>query len=248
MKKLIFLITLFISSAFSVAAQSPCPTISVYGPDRLIPIGENMTFTSKIEGFDLSKVGYKWSVTGGKIVSGENTSVLTATLLPDMLGMTTTATVEISGLPAGCPYIASTSEIICHPRHPENKLIDEFSVNVSYLPKDKLESLKTELSNDSTAKNYIIEKFKHGTPQEFIKKRIADIYLFFYENSLISSEQIVVQIFYDNKNLTQFWIVPDGAEAPNKDVEKIEIEGKNYQKKLDEMFPKAKSNSVRKRN
>lgn len=236
MKTLIFIISIC-AFAFSVSAQNNCPRISVSGPSGIVPNGENMTFSAYIEGISLSKIGYKWTVSGGKIVSGQRTAELIIVTPPEMIGETTIALVEISGLPENCPNTASSSHVICPPPLVVSRLIDEFSENSSLIKKENLEKIKIELENDSLAKAYIVEKFKRGTSSKFIRQRIEDIYRYFYENSFISSQGINIQIFFAEKNSTQFWIMPERAEEPNKDVQKIEIIGANYQKQLNELFP-----------
>lgn len=228
-------------------AQSPCPTVSVVGPSGIVPIGESMTFTAKVEGVDLSKIEYKWTVSGGKIVGGQGTSNVIIVTPPEIIGETTIALVEVSELPANCPKTASSSHIICtFPSH-VSRLIGEFTENTLLIKKETLEIIKIELENDPTAKIYIVEKFKHETTSKFIRQRIENLYRYFYENSLISSKNIHIQIFFTKKNSTQIWIASESAEEPNKDIQKIEISGEDYQKRLDELFPVSQKKSTGKK-
>lgn len=209
------------------------------GPSGIILTGQNVPFTARVEGTDLSKIKYKWSVSVGKIINGQNTSTLIASRNDNEAGLVITATVKIGGIPQGCPSTASASEEICQCFTPySSRLIDESSENSSLIKKENLEKIKIELGNgDSSTKAYIVEKFKRGTSSKFIRQRIENIYRYFYENTFISSQGINIQIFFAEKNSTQFWIMPERAEEPNKDIQKIEISGANYQKQLNELFP-----------
>lgn len=248
MKKLIFLITLFIVCAFSVAAQSACPIISVIGPNRITQTGEFMFFTVEVKGIEADKLSYNWNISQGKIANGQNTSTLSVATSLELAGQVITATVEIIGLPQNCDNKFSASgetSIICPP---DSLKLDEFSTSPLYLEKERLEAFSAALSVDPFAQAYIIEQFNRETSPATIKKKIANIFSFMVKTMKISPERINISVVKDARNLTQYWIIPAGAEKPSLDLVEIEINGKDYQKKLDEMFPKAKSNSVRKRN
>lgn len=225
----------------SVVAQSSCPTISVMGPSGIVPIGENMIFTAKIgKEAENYKIEYFWTVTNGKIVDGQGT--LNPKFISDD-GCSGSATLQVKGLPENCPQTASVSfEMSCCPP-PTRLLIDEFSENPPRIHKERLENLRVELFNDPTAKAYIVEKFKRGTSRNAIKQRISQTFFYLIQTLAIEKERISLQIFYADENLTQFWIVPAGAEPPNNEAEKIEINGEKYQRKLEETFPTSKKKS-----
>jgi hypothetical protein len=186
MKSLVLILVVIVSTTFSVAAQTPCPTVSVSGPSGITLMGENMTFTANVQGIDLSKITFKWTISGGEIISGQGTRIVTAKLLIDPRAEASLAVVEISGLPENCPNTAgSATEIICPPPRPVSRIFDEFSENASFIQKAKLESIKIEMDNDSSLKSYIVEKFKRGTSSEKIKQRVKNIYLYFYETFMI---------------------------------------------------------------
>ena len=89
-----------------VTIESPCPTIMVSCPDNA-ESGKSVTFKADVYGGDYTvKVTYTWSVSAGKISSGQGTSMITV----DGSGVTggsVTAKVSIGGHDAACVNTAS---------------------------------------------------------------------------------------------------------------------------------------------
>ena len=89
----------------------PCPTISVSCPDDLA--SKSITFEATVKGGDPEmKATYSWSITGGRIVSGQGTSKLTVDI-SDLGGRSMTATVSLGGADPACT-IAQASCSISH--------------------------------------------------------------------------------------------------------------------------------------
>jgi hypothetical protein len=85
-----------------------CPTIIVSCRDDVSP--KVLTYTAHISGLESGqKVSYKWSVSRGKIKSGQGTSSITIERPEEMYGLT--ATVEVEGLPKGCGNAASCTTV-----------------------------------------------------------------------------------------------------------------------------------------
>ena len=209
-----------------------------------------MFFTVEVKGIEADQLSYNWNISQGKIANGQNKSTLSVATNLELAGQVITATVEIIGLPQNCSNTASAAGETgpsCG-LLPNSQKLDEFSTSSPYLKKDRLEAFSATLSVDPFAQAYIIEQFNRETSPATIKKKIANIFSFMVKTMKISPERINISVVKDARNLTQYWIIPAGAEKPSLDLVEIEINGKDYQKKLDEMFPKAKSNSVRKRN
>jgi hypothetical protein len=105
MKKLlaILVFTLALASfSFGQGDENPgCPKLSVIGPSVPPKRGETGTFTLNHGGAgkDL-KLDYMWAISSGEITSGQGTSILTVRFSHrDPV----TATVQVKGLPEGCP-------------------------------------------------------------------------------------------------------------------------------------------------
>src|SRR5258705_5842645 len=85
-----------------------CPTVTVSCPDDI----SRTTLVYRAHLTDLQvgqKVTYMWSVSRGKIKSGQGTSSITIDRPDDMNGFT--ATVEVQGLPDGCVNAASCTTV-----------------------------------------------------------------------------------------------------------------------------------------
>lgn len=101
--KIMFL--LFGLSVFTLAqsgAPSACPEIEVTGPAGLTQPGERMTFTVNGIPQSLDKLEYKWTISAGTIVDGQGKPHLTVETTREMSFSNVAATVEVSGLAAGC--------------------------------------------------------------------------------------------------------------------------------------------------
>lgn len=221
-----------------------CPTISVTGPSSITPIGEAMTFTAKVEGVELEKIKFEWTVDKGTITNGQGTSTITVATNADLVGESITVMVKVIGLPQNCQskvYVVGEVSGGCGLR--PSFLIDEFAENPPRIRKKRLENFRVELSNNPTATAYIVEKFKRETSASTIKQRIGKTFFYLTQTLKIEKERINLQFFYGDENLTKLWIVPVGGDPPDKDVDKIEIKGETYQKKLDEIFPTGKKKS-----
>lgn len=109
MRYLSLLILSFILSLIATPTYSQtCPTIRLS-----CPAGEAEAVISvNVSGADPSKLTYKWILSPGKIISGQGTPTLNMDLR-EAGGLTFTVTVEVGGLPQGCPNTASCSNIYC---------------------------------------------------------------------------------------------------------------------------------------
>lgn len=108
------LIQLVVLVLFSVgAAQTPetgeiylstCPQISVQTPAGIINPGNPVRYQVIVNGSVLGRPKYNWSVSKGKIVSGQGTHTMDAVFsgYPRIK-----ATVKVTGLAPGCSYSAS---------------------------------------------------------------------------------------------------------------------------------------------
>ena len=78
----------------------PCPTVSVSCPDRID--NQATTFEAIVTGGDPEmKLTYNWSVTAGKIISGQGTSKITVDI-SDLGGRSITAAVLLGGAHPAC--------------------------------------------------------------------------------------------------------------------------------------------------
>ena len=100
---LAFLLGVGIEAAFA-QPNSGCPTVNVMGPAGIVEAGQKARYSAHVEPIDQSwTLEYKWTLSEGTIDSGQGTSQIEV-IQPDA---SLTVTVEIRGLPSGCPAVAS---------------------------------------------------------------------------------------------------------------------------------------------
>ncbi len=128
MRYTFLLLVLFVLAAGAQRAHSQaqgetlCPTFSVTCPD--IDAGSTLRFVAKMDAASSAKVTFKWTVSAGRIISGQGTSSITVDAT-GFEGKTITATVEVGGIPDGCGNKASCSTPIVDPPPPARKF-DEY--------------------------------------------------------------------------------------------------------------------------
>jgi hypothetical protein len=123
MKRYIFPLVLFTASMGAQRAYSQrqdaekdpwvCPTILVDCPDAGGPV---VRFTANVsQGVPIAKITFNWTVSGGKITSGQGTPSISVETR-GLEGKSFTATVEVRGVPAECGNKASCSTRVSHRR------------------------------------------------------------------------------------------------------------------------------------
>ncbi len=108
---------LFISSILTLAVcaatfaqineTSPCPTINLSGPAGIPISGETINFKVDLIENGGNPVNYYWTVSGGTIIEGQGTTVISVATNSDVGGKVLSATIEINGLPANRKNTAS---------------------------------------------------------------------------------------------------------------------------------------------
>lgn len=138
MKRFIFIAILTLISSVAIFSQDKpvCPTVKITAPETVINGGDVMKFSVLIIGkIETSEPQYKWKVSAGEIVSGQETPAIIVATTPDMAGVNVTATVEIKGLPAGCENkffevsgIASPIDIDCFCDYYPKSVFEEMAI------------------------------------------------------------------------------------------------------------------------
>jgi len=215
MSKTSFFTILIFAFCFSAFAQtnetSPCPTISVTGPPGIPKPNEPFIFTASIsQDADKFNPMYVWKVYDGEIIEGQGTLILK--VLQKDLGESLTVSIEVIGLPKGCANIAS--ETAAPLDLPSVVMIDSFSTPTAKINKARLDNFTLELRKNSNAQGYIIEKFERTTPQNLIDQKLNKTLNYLDKENGISKDRITILTGISNGNLTQFFIVPAGAEPP----------------------------------
>lgn len=211
MKHLIFIILITLYFVFTTFAQSPCPIITIVGPSSATPFGGNMSFLAKVEGVNLDKVSYKWTVSNGKIVNGQATPVLQV-VSEDTDRQTVTATVEITGLPLDCSNkLSATGEIVKDCGLMEPLKLDEIGKSKW---RDEEPRLHFAAEESKKYKDFGIV-IRISAPQKdrtgFIKKRVVKFEKYLTEVRKIPKNKIKIVSGGYNDYAVEFFLIPLSA-------------------------------------
>lgn len=216
MKKFFPIFALIAACTFSLFAQQTedqsCPNVIIVGPAGIVELNQEGIFVARVAVKDeATTFEYVWSITGAEITAGQGTNSITFKRHAKYSSVT--ATVEIKGLPDGCPN--NFSEFLpdgCP--HVESRQVDEFSLSAQRIDKARLDYFITQLQNDPTAQGYIIEKFPPQTSKLVIDRKIKLIRDYLSKIRRQDISRFVLVIAENRENLTQFWLVPPGATPP----------------------------------
>ena len=168
-----------------------------------------MDFTATVSGIDTSKIGYKWTVSGSKIVQGQGTPRILVSL-KGLQDIPITATVEILNLPEGCPNSESETGVLTI--HFKSKLVGEID-NSSKVNYGNIDSIISELKENPDWKLYVISYPDKKGSEVKANKNLNRITEYLSKNE-IAAERIVVVKGSEGQDKIRFWTVPPGSEAP----------------------------------
>ncbi len=80
-----------------------CPIVEISAPTKNVFQGDSVVFSANIEG-DFPNVKYKWTLSDGTILYGQETSQILVKVPNDLKKESLTANVEIEGLCDQCPF------------------------------------------------------------------------------------------------------------------------------------------------
>lgn len=212
MKPLAVILVIFCLFPAAFNAQdgrtSVCPTISVIGPNGIRMPGESLRYSGELKGPIPSNLQFKWRVDKGEIVDGQGTLAIT-TLYKNITdpGVGITASLEVIGLPDGCPNFAS--ETYGFSIDPRPIVVDEFTIPVTKIDKKRLDHLFSKRSNHDYV--YIIEYFPPKTSQRTIdrKLRLTSDYLTLRKK--IPRSEFKILTGRDSPLRTKYYLVPPGS-------------------------------------
>ncbi len=214
MKKLVFPLVYILANIISIYAQatdnSICPTVSVSGPAGFVEPNNPATFTVNVDtkGKELN-LEYIWSISAGEIISGQNTPTLTVKQPDGNL----TVTVEVKGLPDGCPNTDSeTAGGVDLP--PQAEKLDEFSGSFARINKAGFKKIIAAVQNDQNAQLYICKKYKDDFSKIKIDKTSDKVKNYLLKAG-IEADRIVFVDFPAKTGSLEFWLVPVGATPPS---------------------------------
>ncbi len=196
-----------------VSAQVPCGIVNIDGP-ATADVGAPLVLKVKVT--NTSKPEFKWNVSVGTIIKGQDTDEITVDTA-GLGGVTLTASVELISAPLGCKTSASTQIIIsaffcgiAFDEYGDIKLEDE---------KSRLDNFAIQLINDPHSSGLILMVAGQPTFEGEAAYRLDRARSYLVKNRGIDSSRIVTKDCGFRKDLTlTLRIVPDGAAVPECDT------------------------------
>lgn len=217
--KLVSLLILFVLISWApVRAQEqntapPCPKIEFVGPAELVRPGDRIVFMLKIDRPDREKLSYKWYTSYGTIVDGQGTPSITVKTNPLDDGFNATATVEIEGLPAGCPATASETVGVSDGIAGHPFLVDEYEGLSFREEKSPLENAVLTLKREPDQKLLFVLYRKKGASVAAAKKHAVNISRYL-ESRGVSKKKFDFVYAELDAHRTKIRLVPEGAAMP----------------------------------
>lgn len=175
--------------------------------------GPDLTFSAQVSGpFPPAKLVYKWTVSAGTIVAGQGTNSITVDMA-GLSGESFTGTVEVAGLPASCPALASCSINVCGLQ--AARKVAEYEGLDSADEKASLDGFAAALQEDETAMGYVLSyagrRARKGEAQR--RGERAKSYLV-RERGFEEARIVVVDGGHREEPTVEVFIVPASATPP----------------------------------
>ena len=211
----LFVSVLLIGVSSALAQVTPdCPTISVTGPAGITLPGDWMEFTAGVSGQIPDNVTYRWSLGDeGQILQGQGTLRLRVQT-PMKNSFNITATLEVQGLPRGCPNSASeTAPVACRC---DPILVDEFTGIPRREQMARIDTAVYELRKLSESKLFFIEYFRRRASPASIKARVKWLSDQLMRRHKFSPKdfEIITSESVDGEARTKIYIILPGTEKP----------------------------------
>ena len=187
-----------------------CPTVTVSCPEAG---SENapVTFTVAITGGTPNIIpGYNWTISAGKIISGQGTPSITVDT-GGLAGQTVRASVDVTGFGTPCPASCSVSiPIINKPRK-----FDEYYDIARNDEKAWLDNYAIQLQSEPGSQGYIIVYPSRRAGSNDAQARVQRITDYLVNSRGIDSHRVVTIMGPQREDwLFELWVVPEGAPPP----------------------------------
>jgi len=187
-----------------------CPTVNVSCPEAGT---ENapVTFTARFSGGTPNITpGYNWTVTAGRIISGQGTPSITVDTA-GLAGQTVRANVDITGFGMPCPASCSVSiPIMNKPRK-----FDEYYDIARNDEKARLDNYAIQLQSEPGSQGYVIVYPSRRAKPNDAQARAQRISDYLVNSRGIDSHRVVIIMGPPREDwLFELWVVPEGAPPP----------------------------------
>jgi hypothetical protein len=187
-----------------------CPTVNVSCPEAG---NENapVTFTANVSGGTPSITpGYSWTVSAGRIISGQGTPSITVDT-SGLAGQTVRASVDITGFGMPCPASCSVSiPIMNKPRK-----FDEYYDIARNDEKARLDNYAIQLTSEPGSQGYVIVYASRRAKSNDAQARAQRISDYLVNSRGIDSHRVVIIMGPPREDwMFELWVVPEGAPPP----------------------------------
>jgi hypothetical protein len=205
-------VTLSITATAQSNPAPACPTLTVTGPAGIPNPGDFISYIVQLTGNIPANVGFKWSVSSGKVVEGQGTDQVKIDA-DWMSGVSITATVDVLGLPEGCPTTSSETMAVSVDNF-DPVLTDQYSTQVGRVENTRLIAYAAEMNKHPNSFAYILEYFLPRTKKTAIEKKVAMTRAALVKAGLAANNFRIVVVTDADQNLTKLYRVPPGANNP----------------------------------
>jgi len=217
---LLSIITIFTLSGNAQEQQRTpqCQSIAVDCPGDCPEPDKDIVFRALMTEQRGITVTFNWSVSRGRIVSGQGTKTLT--VRPDSHCDIVTTTVSVDGLPSECPRTASCSTVTDCCWAPVALKFDEFGDINCEDEMARLDLFAIQLQHEPAAQGYIIfygGRSYHGRLARIgeSEARASRLKTYLLRNRGIDRDRIVMMDGgYREHWAAELWIAPVGAKPP----------------------------------
>lgn len=203
-----------IVSTASVLGQTNCPKLMA-APSGKVTDGKPLGFVAIVTSTsaDPMKLTYSWTVSRGKITSGQGTTMIDV----DTTGVNDdlTATVEIVGFPTDCKASASGTAKLAGVAAAKNiGTVADFKTKDE---KAKLDELIKRLNDSPGDQAYLISYSTKGTNPYSVRQPIHNALSYFQTQDFPTNRIKTIEAGARAKGGVEVWIVPYGSPEPKVD-------------------------------
>lgn len=193
-----------------VVAKTSCPTVGITCPEQ-IKAGQPVTFSSSLSGGTGNVPSiFNWTISGGRITSGQGTSSITVDT-SGLAGQSIRASLSMGGYEVEC----AASCTIEFPIPLTSRKFDEYPDIARNDEKARLDNFAIELQNDPTATGYILIYPERRGRLAAVQARSTGIIDYLVNSRGIDARRIVILVGPQRDQLmVELWLSPQGAVAP----------------------------------
>jgi hypothetical protein len=192
-------------------AKVTCPSVGITCPEQ-IAVGQPVTFTSTLSGGNGNVPAiYNWTISSGKIISGQGTKSITVDTT-GMEGRAITASLSMAGYEDQC--LATC--MIQFPAPIAGRKFDQFPDIARNDEKARLDNFTIGLQTDPTATGYVIVYPGKNDRPGAAQKRANRISDYVVNSRGLDARRVVTLVGSQRDEFKiELWIRPQGAPAPS---------------------------------